>query len=227
MPTTFIDPYRLSQVAGAGKVFTYIGSNEQSSLSTGSVTFSNEPIGAAASNRTVVVTATIVSGSSSGTFTLSTITVGGSGTTDVTFDHESGLRRAGGIAHRDLDTGTTADIVVTRSGSVSIESCKINVYTLTNLDSSTPEATETNAFATGGGTLTFSLTGTTSGSFIVAAACSSDNDVNVWTVLTEDDGTTLNSRRHTGASLENTTGGTLSPTCTQGDRGIGGAASYF
>ena len=98
-------------------------------------TFSSQALGAAHSNRKIVV-AIIANDTDAGT-TISTVTVGGvsasvvsDGTTTATADAGSGNTRISAQYLAAVPTGTTGDIVITFSGAMI--NCAITVYRLVN-----------------------------------------------------------------------------------------------
>lgn len=114
-------------------VKTYITGTSSSSSAT-TFTFSSTSIGTASSDRLVVV---VVEGRQAvADRTVSSVTIGG-----VTATIASGTnvpsKYPGCIAYLTVTSGTTADIVVTFSGST-FGGCGIQVYTLTSLSSTTP-----------------------------------------------------------------------------------------
>ena len=114
-------------------VKTYITGASSSGYTT-SYTFSSTSIGTASSDRLVVV---VVEGRQAVVDrTVSSVTIGGVSATIVSATNVSG-RYPGCIAYLTVTSGTTADIVVTFSGSTG-SGCAIQVYTLTSLSSTTP-----------------------------------------------------------------------------------------
>lgn len=111
-----------------------------SSTNASSYTFSSQSIGTAATGRRVVVG---VSGSRGGTIGVSSVTVGGNSATQLCTVEGTG----GGANQRTalyiitVNTGTTADIVVTFDATAS--RAGIGVWAVYDLQSSTPVATAT------------------------------------------------------------------------------------
>lgn len=114
--------------------------NRQSATDASSYTFSAVSLGTAATGRRIVVG---VSGSKGGTVSVSSVTVGGNSATQLCTDEGSG----GGANQRTalyiitVDSGTSADIVVTYSGTCARSG--IGVWAVYDLQSSTPVATAT------------------------------------------------------------------------------------
>lgn len=114
--------------------------NAQSATDASTYTFSSQSIGTAATGRQIVIG---VAGSRGGTVSVTSVTVGGNAATQLCTDEGSG----GGANQRtalyiiQVDTGTTADIVVTYSTTCARSG--IGVWAVYDLQSSTPVATAT------------------------------------------------------------------------------------
>lgn len=137
-------------------------------------TFTAHAIGAAASNRKVVVAATGRMGSG---IQVSSLTVGGVSAT-------SAVSSGSGTSHSsiwvvDFPTGTTADIVVTFSGGAA--RCAVAVWAMYGAGSSTPTATATDTTSPFSQSLTTPVGGVAFG-----VITSSDPAGITWANLTED-----------------------------------------
>jgi hypothetical protein len=131
VPASLPDTVALSLQDFYGKsagpiVFSYEGVFS-STTNANTYTFSSTPIGAAASDRLVIVGVSLVGG----TGTISSVRLGGVEMTEVgtTFGGEMGIYR------RNLGTGTTTTIIVEHSGAPT--SCVIGVWQVTGLSSFT------------------------------------------------------------------------------------------
>ncbi len=104
-------------------------------------TFTNKAIGTAATGRRIIVGVSSGAGSSA---TISSLTIGGNAATQVAFlDGTVSLSMISAIYILQVDTGTTATIVVTFSGSRS--SCGVGVWAAYDLQSSTATFTGTSS----------------------------------------------------------------------------------
>lgn len=159
-------------------VKTYIGSTASASDLT-TYTFTDHAIGAAASDRLVVV---VVHLSAAASRTLSSLTIGGnSATINGTTNVGSGSGVLTAIAYLQVTSGTTATIVVTASGGCL--GCQIDVYSLTNLSSQTPQDADLAAVGSGPRSLTST---TTANGVVIAGATSTTTHDFSWTGPTED-----------------------------------------
>jgi hypothetical protein len=167
--------------AAAALALSFIGSNNSVADQT-TYTFSSQSIGAAASDRDVIVF--IMGGAGATTPTISSVTIGGNAATlDVQTNQDSGSQGAAcGIARLRVTSGTTATIAVTfSSGALN---CFIAVYRLTGHVSGTP-------FATGSDVtdpINISINVPAGGVAVsgVALFRGGGTGDNVWTGLTED-----------------------------------------
>lgn len=116
-------------------------------------TFTSKAIGTADASRYVCVVAVNVA--SVNQRRLSSMTIGGSAATLITRP-SAGEKRATGIACRTVTTGTTATIVVTLTGQA--EGCYILVYSLYNLNSTTPLSSGTTGYTTSDAEHSFNYT---------------------------------------------------------------------
>lgn len=139
MGTTIINPFVFATGGGTPASVSFC-ENRQSSTDASSYTFSAVSLGAAATGRRIVIG---VAGSKGGTVSVTSVTVGGNAATQLCTDEGSG----GGANKRTalyiitVDSGTSADIVVTYSGTCARSG--IGVWAVYDLQSSTPVATAT------------------------------------------------------------------------------------
>ncbi|MBN9547321.1 MAG: hypothetical protein J0H31_00105, partial [Alphaproteobacteria bacterium] len=135
-PIQFMDGL-IAPVIGVGLsgVLTYIGQVSNSGSATNSFTFTNAPIGVAATDRLVVGTLLIRSGTAGRVVT--GVTFGGVSATlvgSVALDISGGALWAG-IFSLLITSGTTSNIVVSCSGNMNEPS--IDIYNLNRLQSTT------------------------------------------------------------------------------------------
>jgi len=133
-----------------------------------SYTFDNCNIGTASADRRVVVVVQHTKSES-----ISSLTIGG---VTATLDYNVSATRFVGFASLTVTTGTTANIVVTMTGSV--DNMVISIYTITGLSSTTPiEALA--ATVTSGTVSTISTLDVEQGGVVIAAVTGSD--INAYT----------------------------------------------
>ncbi len=164
---------------------TYITSAENAANQS-SYTFSSQPIGAAASNRVVVICIT-GNGGAAGTATVTGVTVGGNSCTKANdvLDNEC----AASIWYVSLASGTTADVVVTWTGAKG--DCGIAIYTVLT-STATPSVTySASAAAPISVSATFGAGSAVIGS--VAWSYGGSDPLTTWANLTEDDDTPVES----------------------------------
>lgn len=143
---------------------SYIGANA-STANTSTYTFTAEPIGAAQSDRDVVVFYTV--GDTGTVGTVSSVTIGGnSATLDVNSAND---RIIIGFARLRVTTGTTADIVVNCSGGTP-QNCNIAVYRLIGHPTGTPLSAVVGYVTTGATVATPSMNISNSGAAVVGAS---------------------------------------------------------
>lgn len=152
----------------------------------GTYTFSGVSIGTAAADRKVIVPFTFERN------TISAVTIGGV-TATVESISQAGVAGAA-VAHADVPTGTTADIVFTMSGDPTFEA--ITTYSLTGAESAAVDSNSIGENGTGG---SFSLT-TVNGGWVVAASFLRTGGTATWTGASEDYTTTTAGRDHSHAS---------------------------
>lgn len=171
--------------------------NSTSSLST--YTFASQNIGTAASDRVVIVLVKISATSG----TISNVTIQGITSTLIQYQGGAVGSCSVGIAIASVPTGTTGDVVVNFSSSLTGE-CGIGVYTANSIN-----LTAYNSAATGFGiaptdpTLTVSVNIPATGFTIGIAATQNDAAVTgfTWTGLTKDyEGVVRSNAWHSGAS---------------------------
>ena len=138
---------------------TFIGTAQVSGTS-GTATFTNTNIGTASSDRLVIAALTGVRSTITAR-TLSSVAIGGNAATT----HISQVQNASGsagincsISSLVVPSGTTATITAVYSGAFT--ECFLDVYTLTQYNSSTPTATNSNVVASGDPSTTINVTGT-------------------------------------------------------------------
>lgn len=169
-------PFAYPSPAVAGAPTSFYRDSEVQEAGATTYTFTGKAIGPAAANRYVFV-ATF---QHANTRTVSSLTVGGISATLVKSQAGGSLTTELWMAN--VPTGTTATIVVTWSGSVSI-ACGIGVWSATGLNSTT-------AVATGGDTVnndpTLTLTSTPGGFGISAAAHPQTATLTLTGTLTQD-----------------------------------------
>jgi len=98
-------------------------------------TFNSCPIGTATSDRLVVVCA-MINAVSSTTYGISGVTIGG---VAATLAVSSSLGKNSAIYYRLVSTGTTANVVVTLSGSGTPGRCAAGIFTVKGYTNATPE----------------------------------------------------------------------------------------
>jgi hypothetical protein len=204
---------------------SYIGTAASASPASNVVTFSAQAIGAADPTRRVVVTVT----NFSGTIGLSSATIGGIAAT-IHISQGDGFIESSAIISALVPTGTTADIVLTFSGTP--YDVTANVYRQINETVSSPYATAFDLISDINGILTTTIdipangmlyavaavyTGTTSSYTWVGAI--ERNDINGGSGFTN-----ASSASETG--LGGQTGRTVTATCTQSGDGTLVAMSW-
>lgn len=120
----------------AAATATYIGGTTSTTDQASTYTFSNHAIGPASDDRHVLVS---VQSGHSAARTAPSVTIGGIAATQVGFNASSDDTILCGFYIALVPTGTTANIVVTYSGSA--VRCRVDVWTITGLQSTT--ATDT------------------------------------------------------------------------------------
>jgi len=157
-----------------------LGGSAVSTADASSYTFTGVNIGAAASNRTLIVA--VFSRNAGSTASISSVTVGGSAATQRASANYniSGGSSVCGLYTIPYPTGTTADIVVNLPSSYA--RAGIAVYAVYGLSSEVPSAT---ASATNAATLNLN-TNVTAGSLCIGAVYTNPNGAATWTGLTED-----------------------------------------
>jgi hypothetical protein len=171
-------------------------------------TFSTQAIGTAAVGRYIVVAVFL---SSVASRVVSTLTVGGNSATLIG-SQVSGAFSVVSLWGVRVDTGTTADVVVTGTGA--LLHCGIGVWALYDLLSTTPTDTGSSTADPSTDTLTV-LDG---GIAIAVAGSGSTVATYTWTGLTErydESPEVANGVAHSGASLNPATGSALSITATR------------
>lgn len=168
-----------SAIAGAGKPeisITYV-TEAGSGTNLTTYTFAATSIGTAAADRVVIVAAGGASGSAR---TISSVTIGGNtATVAVTQASTSGVGVRCGLYYLAVAAGTTADIVVTFSGSMA--SCRIATFAMTGHTSAIPAATG----ADGSGSTTFDPNcNVTTGDVLISMSVA-DGSAVAWTGATE------------------------------------------
>jgi hypothetical protein len=138
----------LASISAGDPTFAFSSSAVQGSSGT-SKTFSAFGIGAADSQRRVIV---VVGFYSSAANTLSSVTVGGQSTSIVVTRANDRNTVAICVTDSPVTSGTTADIVITASGSIS--EAGIGTYSAINLASTTPTATASTITVGGSQSLT-------------------------------------------------------------------------
>lgn len=194
-----------------------------STADTNAYTFSAEDLGAAASDRNIIVT--IMSRSTTGGITISSVTIGGvSATITGQTNAGAGPSNVGGIVIAEVPTGTSGDIVVTFSASML--RCGIGVYRATGLTSiNASDSDSTNALAAPSVSLDVPANG-----FVIGGAATATSTTTTWTELTETfDGVIESALTHTGALKEYAsaqTGLTMTATFGSNSSSIGVFASW-
>lgn len=191
-------------LAGSVARRQFVGYDESSADQT-VYTFSAEPIGAARSDRQVLLC--VHARKASATAITATATINGVSTTVVQQVHNAtgGAANYAGMFMLNVPTGTTGDIVITFNAAVL--RVGMQIYRLTGLASTTPVDTYS-----GTTTLSDTLTISTNSVVIGAANRGSGSITTVWTGITEDHEDTLvggESLTATSASAEVASSGTL------------------
>lgn len=190
---------------GGGSVRTKTYQTSDTSTANASAyTFSGKAIGAASSDRRVIVTIHSRSDTGSAPRTISSVTVGGIVAT-INKDAQGSSRAGSAIVTAAVPIGTTADIVVTFSGGCT--QCGIGVYSATGLTSNVAmdadQSTSDPATAT--------LDSTVNGFVIGAVSIISSTTGAAWTNATEDYDTASGANLiMSGASIE-TSGSAIAP----------------
>ncbi|MGE0659800.1 MAG: hypothetical protein AB7O63_09915 [Reyranellaceae bacterium] len=192
----------------AGRSYSYNGYYESTSNAS-SRTFSGCNIGAAATGRVVVVCA---QSTGVGVTDITSVTIGGNAASLAAKYTDAGNNVAIGIWYLQVDAGTTADIVVTNSGTGSRHN--IHVYSLYDLDSGTPA--DTDAQAANSTSVSNTLTRASGGGIAIGVANANSSSTSfTWTNLGEDqDATTESTRRVSAASDDDGGSGDLTITAT-------------
>lgn len=201
-------------------------------------TFSSVAIGSAVSDRTVIIVIMCTSDYGSLTnFDFTSLTIGGvSATVDVTHNTATGRRMLVAIAHATVPTGTTADVFVDPTASITNQPViALGVYSypgaVSVVDSDAIHSeTDTDAGVT---------ISTAAGGFLIAGGDAwhgSSIGVSGWSDATEDDSELVNAangkayRLFSVASTTETTSGTDTPTVTfdtNTDNNLGFAAVAY
>lgn len=164
-----LNSYRFGTAAPA-RSYTYGGS---SAFGTGSsATYTAAPLGTADATRVIVVTVSVRGG---GTTSFSGVTIGGNAATQAV--ETSSTNDDAAIYYLAVAAGTSADIVVSFSSSQS--NGLIGVYSVYNLDASTPNATASGT----AGTATISAS---TDDIVIATATKRAVSSATWTGVTED-----------------------------------------
>jgi hypothetical protein len=177
-------------------------------------TFSTQAIGTAAVGRFIVVSVCL---SSVASRVVSTLTVGGNSATLIG-SQVSGAFSVVSLWGVRVDTGTTADVVVTGTGA--LLHCGIGVWALYDLLSTTPTDTGSSPDPTNPSTDT--LTVLDGGIAIAITGNGSGLVTYTWTGLTENFDETVEAANlvaHSGASLNPATGSALAITATRSGAG--------
>lgn len=199
MSVIFINPFFFGS---ASKTSTYQTNNSDSTNAT-SWTYTAQAIGSAASDRYVIVGV----GTSNNANEPSSVTIGGISATKVV--GTAGGNHSAGLWVANVTTGTTADIVVSITGTT--DRCAIGVWTATGLASGTPGNTATSNASPGSCTVT-----TTNGGFAIAYSHLGYGTV-TWsgTGVTQDFNATIEaSVKNTGARVAPTDGSSVTFTAT-------------
>lgn len=160
-----------SAVAMLPPVISYVLSSDISGVAT-TYTFTDHPIGAAAPSRLVVV---CIQGGAAGGRTITSVTIGGVAATIVGATNASSTIR-NVFAYLAVPAGTTATIVV--NSSASLQQCRINVYSITGLQSSAPIDAQVNNTATA--TTGLSLTAPEGAAVIAGFSASGGATATTW-----------------------------------------------
>lgn len=145
-------------------------------------TYTAFDIGAASSDRLVIV---VVPSSGGGAGrNISSITIGGVTATLHTNQSTGGGQTSICLASANVPTGTTADIVITWSAAPTTQG--LMVWTLSGYSSATPYSSYGNADASSASTKVATLN-TVAGGILFVGAMHSANDTVTWSSITEDD----------------------------------------
>lgn len=196
--------------------YAYVTSNSSTADAT-TYTFAGTSLGTAGPNRLIVVATALRSAASN---SYSSVTVGGVAATDVVV--QNAAQTNVGLHQILVPTGTTADIVVTMTGTGS--RCVIGVYALYNLSLGTARATGTSTAAT----LALSVNTQPQGIVLATAYCGGSSS-EVWTGATQDYKLAPESSNCLGASALCTAAETpRTVTCAiTGGAGIGGVSAIW
>lgn len=190
------------------------------SSSSNVATYSGVSIGAAATNRIVVVLVASELASAS----INSVTLGGSSMTAGTEGNFGAVyARAFYLLY---PTGTTADIVVTYGANASNTQNHIAVYSVTGAAYSATGADQSSDMDTTDRLTTGSITIASGGGFIAVAAGATDTGAKTWAEATEDLDVDAGGFRFTTAT-RTTALTTTAVTCTGGTNGEDGALSYL
>lgn len=200
---------------GPAKSFTFIGSSLLASSTSGVATFSGVNIGAAASNRIVIVT--VGASKSSGTWsgTIASVTINGNAATQA--NAVSNSASTNGVYYLNVPSGTTATIVVNLPSGADSNGIAIGIYRAVGLASATPTATAT---ATASGAVGASLTIPSNGYGVGSAHHGSIAQAYSWTNLTGDY-TGNPGAEGTGSSASSATAGAATRTATPASESAG------
>lgn len=183
-----------------------------SSTDTNSFTFTNVNLGYADPTRLIVVGVNYYENDTSVALN-SVIIAGGTATSRVTGSEGvpggSGSFIYANISTRSVAAGTTASITVNFSRSIN-RGCSIGVWSIYNLQSSTPVATASDGVTSGAASISF----TTQAEDIIVGVLTGaqSSGATTWTGLTEDYDTSLNNLTRSGASRQVYTAGSLTVT---------------
>lgn len=194
--------------AGTAAITFAASAVDTTNVADSTYTFTAHSIGTAATDRYVIVTTQIRGGVG---FTVTSCTVGGAATSTVVTNEDGGTNVQIWITSSPVTSGTTADIVVTVGGGVTVFCCGIATYAVTGLASNVATATATQDTDNTATNLTVSAGGVA----VAAAIVSGATPTFTWTNLTERFDATIEASgaSHTGACDNSTSGGTLSITC--------------
>jgi hypothetical protein len=201
---------RITSLSNPSMTYVTATSNTGTSLST--VTFAGVSLGAAASNRKIVV-----AWGGGGNYTLSSATIGGVSASAIVSDAQSTNLRVG-IIIADVPTGTTGDVVLNFS-SAAVSRPTIAVYRVVDLASSTAHATASDTTASSG--VVSTTINVPANGFVIASSYDLDGASATWGAgMTEDSDQFVGSQSvHSAASDTVTTaesGKTVSCTSSNG-----------
>jgi hypothetical protein len=185
-------------------VFNYGNASAQSSST---YTYNNISIGAASSNRVVVV---FVVASDASSRSVSSISIGGTAATLGTNTQITGLFLAG-MGYRVVSSGTTANVVITFSGSV--RDVGVFVYSLYDLKSEIPLDTD-NSPSSSGASKTLTMTTEADGIVIGSAIAGATVTSYTWTAPLIADSTLTNISRIRGSASAISSGASTNVTVT-------------